>query len=246
MLLLNVLLMGRINVQPIQPEHFWANLGWKRNKPQIRWVQHWYFADIGNVIRINPSPPTGSPLEELSPPDYYTQRGHDGKALRVPTDLDESICCYRSLAPEHRDKFDRALFWMDIAARQWTTSMSSSFASLVSAVESLTERGETHVVYCRKCRGERSHDAPGLTELFRRFFETYAPGRSLRERRSEMYQLRSGILHGSGLISFDEGRAFGWDPPWRNQNDLHQELWSITEVALRNWLKGQVREAKRQ
>jgi hypothetical protein len=58
----------------------------------------------------------------------------------------------------------------------------------------------------------------------------------LKKRRDEMYALRSGILHGDQLISFDEGRAFGWDPPWRKQNDLHKELWTITRIAMRNYL----------
>ncbi len=51
---------------------------------------------------------------------------------------------------------------------------------------------------------------------------------------------RSGILHGSNLIAFDEGRALGWDPPWAKQNDLHRELWGITQLALRNYLRNPV------
>jgi hypothetical protein len=52
-----------------------------------------------------------------------------------------------------------------------------------------------------------------------------------------MYQLRSGILHGSKLMQLDHDFAFGWDPPWWNEHKLHVELWSQTLVALRNWLK---------
>ena len=36
---------------------------------------------------------------------------------------------------------------------------------------------------------------------------------------------------------FDENRVFGWDPPGSNQTDLHNELWSLTRMAARNWLK---------
>ena len=78
---------------------------------------------------------------------------------------------------------------------------------------------------------------PGATAQFRNFFETYAPGQSLKKRRNDMYTLRSGILHGSHLIAFDEGRAHGWDPPWNEQRDLHAELWRLCQVALRNWLR---------
>jgi hypothetical protein len=235
-LLLNVLLMGRVNSEPLQNEHAWACLGIEGTQFNCQWLQLSYFADIGRIITDVHSASVGDQLEVLAPEAYYELAGHDGKPLRVPSDLDESICRYRELRPEHREKFDRALLWFGLASRHWTTSMSSSFASLVSAIESLTERGSIHHVYCDKCGRARAHDAPGPTEQFRNFFETYAPGVSLEKRRKEMYDLRSDIVHGSNLISFDEGRAFGWDPPWFNQKNLHKELWSITRIALRNYL----------
>ena len=51
-----------------------------------------------------------------------------------------------------------------------------------------------------------------------------------------MYAMRSGILHGSKLMLIDEGMSLGWDPPGWNQRELHNELWSLTRIALRNWL----------
>ena len=114
--------------------------------------------------------------------------------------------------------------------------MSSSFVALVLAIESLTERGSVHRVYCPECGNDRNHDVPGPTALFKCFLETYAPGAGEKKRRDQIYDLRSSILHGKQLISFDEGRAFGWDPPWRKQNDLHTELWETTRIALRNYL----------
>jgi hypothetical protein len=52
-----------------------------------------------------------------------------------------------------------------------------------------------------------------------------------------MYSLRSGILHGSNLMQLDQDLAFGWDPPWLNEKELYDNLWSLTRTALRNWLK---------
>ena len=114
--------------------------------------------------------------------------------------------------------------------------MSSSFASVVSAVEALTERGTIHRVYCEQCDRDRQHEVPGATERFRDFFETYAPGASLKSRRNEMYSVRSGILHGSDLMQLDQNRYFGWDPPGWNERELADELWSLTRLAIRNWL----------
>ena len=163
--------------------------------------------------------------------------GNDGKPLRIPSDLDDSLCQYQSLAPALRSKFDRALFWLDLAARQWTIAMSASFASLVTAVESLTNRGLCHRVYCDVCKATTTHDAPGATENFRSFFETFAPGEVLRKDRNLMYKLRSGILHGSGLMQLDQNLAFGWDPPWWNEYELNRELWRVLRLAMRNWLR---------
>jgi hypothetical protein len=233
-LLLNILLRGGTNLQPWRAEHVWA--GRVDDPFRSNWVQRSFFADLGQIVTDSLSPAAPETLEEIESAEYYAKVGNDGKGLRVPTDLDEAICRYQGLAPSNRAKFDRALFWMDIASRHWNASMSSSFASLVSAVEALADRGTTHRVYCEKCGKDSQHDVPGATETFRAFFETYAPGASLRRRRTEMYELRSGILHGSELMTLDEDLAFGWDPPWWNERQLHEELWGLARVAMRNWL----------
>ena len=236
-LLLNVLLAGHTSLQARRAEHFWASVGHDDDGPEIKWVQQFFFARLGDAVIDELSPPAGEQLEEVEPEEYYTKVGHDGKGLRVPADLDESICLYLQLSSTNRAKFDRAAFWMDMASRQWTISVSASFASLVSTVESLTDRGIVHRGYCKECNGHCQHEVPGATERFRAFFEKYAPGASLRSRRSEMYSLRSGILHGSELMQLDQDIAFGWDPPWWNERELLEELWGLTRMALRNWLK---------
>jgi len=207
---------------------------------ECRWLQRWFFAPLGAVVADALSPPAAEKIEEIDADAYYAGAGYDGKPLRVPTDLDDCLCRYRDVAKEDRDKFDRATFWMNIASRQWTISVSASFTSLVSAVESLTERGTMHWVYCQECGKQQSHESPGATERFRSFFETYAPDAALRERRSQMYALRSGIVHGGDLMQIDQDLAFGWDPPGWNQRELNEELWSITQIAVRNWLKNQM------
>lgn len=238
-LLLNLLLAGRTSLQPRRPKHFWATVPGDNKSNDIKWVQQFYFAKFGKAVIDEPSPFVGEQLGEVEPEEYYASVGHDGKGLRVPCDLDDSICRYFQLSAMNRAKFDRAAFWMDMASTQWTISISSSFAALVSAVESFTDRGITHIVYCDKCERDATHEVPGATERFRAFFEKYAPGKSLKSRRSEMYSLRSGILHGSELMQLDQDIAFGcvWDPPWWNEHKLHEELWGLTRVAIRNWLK---------
>jgi hypothetical protein len=84
---------------------------------------------------------------------------------------------------------------------------------------------------------DTQHEVPGATRRFKDFFDIYAPGATLAKRRDNMYSLRSDILHGSDLMQLDQDLAFGWDPPWWNERELHEELWRLTRIALRNWLK---------
>src|SRR5262249_27513850 len=126
--------------------------------------------------------------------------------------------------------------WLSMAKRQWEDSMSASYASLVSSAEALTEESTKHNVYCEQCKDHRSHDVPGATEKFRAFFEKYTPDPGLKARRSKMYALRSKILLGSDLMQLDQGRAFGWDPPWWEEREMNTELWGLMRTAARNWL----------
>jgi hypothetical protein len=123
------------------------------------------------------------------------------------------------LSKANRDKFGIASFWMDMASRQWTVSFSASFASLAIAIEAL---------------GERSLRP---TKRFSTFIERYAPDASLEDRRTKMYALRSDILHGSGLMEMDQDTHFGWAPPEHKEEELMNELWGLTRIAIRNWLK---------
>lgn len=235
-LLLNVLLAGRVSLQSQRTQHFWANVS-DNGYPASKWVQQSFFAKLGETVRDELSPPAAERLEEVDPEEYYTSVGYDGRGLCVPADLDEAICRYLALSPYNRTRFDRASFWMNMYSLQWNISVSVSFAALVSSVESLTGRGEIHRFSCPGCDEDFQHEVPGATERFRTFFETYAPGVALRKRRTDMYSLRSGILHGSTLMQLDEDLAFGWDPPSLNERELHEELSALTRVALRNWLR---------
>lgn len=218
-LLLNVLLAGRVTMQPRLPRHLWAVVPDGTSPLEARWAQEFYSGKLGASFQDQLSVPAHPAMEEVDAIEYHTSVGHDGAALRLPTDLDESICFFLALSNGHRESFGRAAFWMEMAARQWTISWSASFASLAIAVEALGLRAERP------------------TARFRNFIERYAPGASLERRRNEMYALRSDILHGSGLMEMDKDSQGGWAPPEQNERDLLDELWGLTRIAVRNWLK---------
>jgi hypothetical protein len=230
--LFNVLLRGRTGRLLNSHDHHWAFVTPDFTSP--KWVQRGFFAKLAPYICDALSPPAASQIDQIDAVDYYAEIGHDGSSLRVPGSLDDAICAYLALG-ERQEEFDRATYWFDMAAQQWPFSYSASFASLVSAIESLTIRGERHEVACPKC-GKTTHESPGPTKRFRDFLEKYAPGASSKDARNEMYNLRSGILHGSDLMQLDQQRGFGWDPPGWDEQEIHRKLWGVTRLALRNWL----------
>ena len=236
-LLLNVLLAGHTSLQSNRSAHFWASVPCDDGNHESKWLQKFFFAKLDKIVNDELSPPADEQLEEVEPEEYYAKVGHDGKGLRVPADLDQSIRCYMALSGENRAKFDRAIFWMEMASRQWDTSVSVSFAALVSAIESLTERGDRHQFNCPSCHKPTEHEVPGATEKFRAILERYTPGDTLKSQRNKMYTLRSRILHGRELMQLDQDFYSGWDPPGWNERELNNELWSLTRIALRNWLK---------
>jgi hypothetical protein len=220
-LLLNTLLAGRMSAQSRRAAQSWGCFRRDDGRLEVRWVQNEYFAPLGQCVLDELTPISGERVDVIPADRYFEEvRGIDGQGLRVPSDLDESICSYKHLPAVRRAEFDRAAYWLDMSSRLWPISMSSSFGALVSAVESLINQ-----------RGR------GSTARFQSFLERYAPGASLEARRNEMYDLRSGIFHGSTLMTIDQDISFGWDPPWLNESELHGELWSLTRMAIRNWLR---------
>lgn len=234
--LLNVLLTQRISVLPRRQEHFWACIHEPGEEMKILWVQQFYFAKIGAAVRDAPSPAAQASIAEIDRMAYYSTLGNDALPLRLPQGLDSDIAQYLNLLPEERERFDRAAYWMSMASRQWNISMSLSFTALVCAIEALTVRGVDHRVYCPDCGKFVTHERPGATERFRAFLDRYAASSLDKDRRNQIYSLRSGILHGSSLITLDYDLAHGWDPPWWNERQLHSDLWRVASTALRNWL----------
>jgi hypothetical protein len=140
-LLLNILLAGRTCVQPRRSRHLWAIVPGDASF-EAKWVQEYFFAKFGEAVVDSLSPLSTQLLKMVDPTSYFTTVVHDGRGLQLPADLDDLICCYDQLSAKHRAALDRACFWMDMASRQWTISLSGSFASLVIAIEALGDRSK--------------------------------------------------------------------------------------------------------
>jgi hypothetical protein len=237
--LLNILLIGGAKSMWYRPASFWAvdpnDLG-----QSPKWVQEGFFASLGPCVADDLSP-VAHPLQELPPDQYEAVWGHDGEGLRVPSDLDQSICSYEALSGSNREKFDRAAFWFGIASEMRDVSVSASFAAFASAIESLTSRGKRHNLTCPVCGRQTDHEFPGPTKLFRNFLDTYAAGASLAEERkqiNQMYAMRSTILHGGDVMEIDQSiPTMAWSPWGFKERELYNSTWKVTRAALRNWVK---------
>jgi len=236
-LLLNILLFGGAKLMGLRPPHVWVldldDLG--RNS---EWVPQGFRAPLGPAIIDSLSAPAADQLEEVAPEQYDEVVVSD--ELRVPSDLDESICLYEALLGVDREKFDRAAFWFSTSSRMWDISMSASFAALAFAIESMTTGSNVHEVQCHACG---SPIESGPTKLFRNFLAAYVPGASLARDRNDMYSLRSDVVHGEQLVELDREIPIvgAWTPPGFKELEQYRAMWQLTRTALRNWLKNRHR-----
>ena len=237
-LLLNILLAGGAKSMGFRPTSFWAYEPTDLSQ-KSKWVQQAFSAPLGACLIDQLSVPAADQLEELLPEEYDAMLGNDGEGLRVPSDLDQSICSYEALWAPNRERFDRAAFWFGTASSMRDVSVSASFAAFASAIESLTARGTAHDFrFCPVCGGPGKHYVQGPTKLFRNFLATYAPDASLAKDRNRMYDLRSTILHGNDLMEVDQIVPInGWTPAGFKEDELYNGIWRVTRTALRNWLK---------
>jgi hypothetical protein len=99
---------------------------------------------------------------------------------------------------------------------------------------SLTERGSIHRVYCETCKADSQHEVPGATERFHAFFEKYAPGGSLRERRSKALRVTEPRLRVGPRVDRDEEMIFL--PPAGPNKGMDERLEPRTGPRKRKWL----------
>jgi hypothetical protein len=237
---LNVILFSQIQFHGMRQKKFWAQL-WPQDASnggvEYRWVQSGYFTDIGAIVADKHSVGFEQPIKMFTSSEYYLPQTFRGDWLTVPDNLDELLCLYQKLSFDDKEKFDRAAYWFYLAARQWEMSASASFVSLVSAIEAFVGRGKIHTLKCPKCNKNFDHEVPGAIQRFKDFLEKYAPGSGLNKQRNEMYALRSKIAHGSGLLMLDSEHYSRWDPASESERNLQSDLWSVTKMAMLNWLK---------
>jgi hypothetical protein len=176
-------------------------------------------------------------MDKVASDQYYLRRGiWPDQKLAVPQNLEYLLDAFFALKRDMQDRFLRACFWFRHAHHVYTASQSASFASLVSAIETLMGPPPAAGTTCPTCGKE---GGPGPTRRFADFVEKFAadPASTNAERR-KLYSLRSALSHGSKLLPGDRSTwSPGLTPDLISQWQDTDAMWQIVRVSLINWLQ---------
>lgn len=200
------------------------------------YCQEAYTWPDANGIAPSYAPQDGiDPIGRTPAAEHYTRVGiNPGHPLDLPDILEQLLATYFGMPRESRDRFMRASFWFQYAQRVGGISHSGAFTALVSAVEALIPDAKPDA-HCRAC------DRPiglGPTKKFIAFVEEHAPEPAItKERRRQLYSLRSALSHGGHLLHSDR---YGWGggmtstqlSEWSDQ----RAMWQVVRLVLVNWL----------
>lgn len=187
-----------------------------------------------------------SPLiERISKDLYYKRSANPSFPLVLPDNFDLLLEKAFLLPQTDFQRLYRACMWFAMAQEIWRTSASSSFVSIVSALESLVDKphkcsecGQSiteGLEMCPQCQQPRFK----VTQSFKLFLEAHVP--SLAERpeiRNIIYKVRSGLAHGlADPLRADVTPWMIFEHPEQSfQEILQRELVDCTSEAIVNWL----------
>lgn len=233
--LLNVLLRATVrSADSISPRHIWAYLP---GGTECAWVQEGFNGGEYPAYASQLSEPETDQLEVIGADSYYSNNRWLDEGLAVPSNLDDSFAHYSGLSTADAQMFDRAAYWVALSDVIWDLSKSSSFTALVTAIECFLSRGSMHRTTCGVCGERFDHETPGPTRQFKEFIEKYGAGDVSNKTRSDLYKLRSGIVHGARLMQFDTpGSWMASDAIQHSQFNLHHSLTRAVTTVMRNWL----------
>jgi hypothetical protein len=164
--------------------------------------------------------------------DYYDHIWGGDSEVLVPPSIDLDLKIFQSLDTEEAQKFRRATYWYALGIRNRKESALSTVA-FSTAIECLLPRLSRP--RCTVCKSELGR---GPTHLFKAHLTRYGTiPESLHKPRSELYAVRSALVHGSFAAAADTGiLSIGNDT---FHQDMLLEL--VTRRSLLNWLRDPAR-----
>jgi hypothetical protein len=147
----------------------------------------------------------------------------------VPALLPSLLDRYAAAAPADKDTFLRACYWLSRSRPAARLSMSLAYISVINSVEVLVPDAVRDP--CPECGRDR---ALGPTARFRQLVERYAHGV---EGVSQLYALRSKLVHGGALLDLDLPAAWGsLDPDEIEQSDQYGLARRVATAVIINWV----------
>lgn len=230
--LLNALLVTTISVGSSRSRQHWAvPIGQHRRFPLPEWSQDMYWFGGFKSEQASFSRRHGQPITVLPDAAYYGALRPMGP-LQLPASLSRSLRAVRSLAPANREQFMRAAQWRYAASDLWDSHISSWYIAQVAAIEALASRPGSRTP-CPTCGLDTS---PGPTARFRDFLARYAPGLSPVSR-SRLYDVRSGLVHGSSILHHDSPFGATLLPALGDERQRMDELHRSVQLAMLRWVE---------
>jgi hypothetical protein len=239
---LNILLATRIEMLPRSTDNAWvvdSEVVNGKLELKNRYMQLGY-SPIGlSDSRNDFSDASGlSSMSRVPTDKYYSLLGIALGPLSLPQNFGESLKIASELSTEAYDKLFNALTFFMMSHGVWHESRSSSYASLVAAIEALLPEDEAQP--CKEC-GQPMYR---ISRRFRDFLTLHAPGHEQASERKALqnafYELRSGLAHGSKVLQSDlEPWELSYDQKGRVEDDLHRRLQRVVRTAILNWLWSQ-------
>ena len=165
---------------------------------------------------------------------------HNVANLVIPEFMDSMLETYYALPKDILLAFRKACYLFYCGVELHSTNPSLSFASFVSAIETLMAFGAKPPDKCKCCDQPKYH----LGARFRKFIVKFGYGgkesAGVKKFINKLYTQRSKILHKGQLLLGDmfwhpveeEIMSVNWE-----ESFLHKDLLGVTRVCLINWMK---------
>jgi hypothetical protein len=230
-LILSLALRVSISTNDRSPRHAWVLVEDLKGGLRPEYRQRGYVLPNATFPENDFSPVvTLDPVPTLNDRDYYARRGvsSDDGHVDVPALLPSLLDRYAAAAPADKDTLLRACHWLSRAKPAAWHSLSLAYISVINSVEVLVPGAVRDS--CPHCGLDR---APGLTARFRQLVERYAHGV---EGASQLYALRSKLVHGRAILDRDLPAAWGsFHPDEMEQSDQYDLARRTATAVIINW-----------
>lgn len=165
--------------------------------------------------------------------DYYNHLWGLDSEILLPPSIEQDLDAFQSLDAEEARAFKRSAYWYALGIRNRKESALSTVA-FSTAIECLLPHPSR-----ARCESCNSQLGPGPTYLFKAHLTRYGTiPESLHAQRSELYAVRSALVHGSYAASIDTDIFSAGNDTFVQSMLL--EL--VTRRSLLNWLRDPIRK----